>query len=123
MKRNFLKQISGFALLSIILVSLQSFVFNDDPKTVTGEVLDMKCYMASGAHGDDHKECAATCIEGGAPMGILTEDGTVYLLIKDSKKSDAYDEVAKHAGEKVTLTGTVSEKGGVQALIVSEVKA
>ncbi len=123
MKRNLLKKISGIGLLGIMLLAFQSFILNDDPKTVTGEILDMKCYMASGAHGDGHRECAATCIDGGSPMGILTDDGTVYLIIKDSKKSNAYDEVAKHAGEKVTLTGTVSEKGGVQALIVSEVKA
>ncbi|MEO6288628.1 MAG: hypothetical protein ABIO76_01835 [Ginsengibacter sp.] len=123
MKKNFLKQFAGFAFLAMLCLSFQSFIFNnDDPKTLTGEILDMKCYMASGAHGDGHKECAATCIDGGAPMGILTEDGKVFLLIKDSKNSAAYDEVKKFAGEKVTVTGTVSEKDGVQALIVSEVK-
>ncbi|MEO6187949.1 MAG: hypothetical protein ABIO82_04335, partial [Ginsengibacter sp.] len=61
MKRNLLKKISSIGLLSIMLLAFQSFVSNDDPKTVTGEILDMKCYMASGAHGDGHKECAATC--------------------------------------------------------------
>lgn len=103
---------------------LTSFIYkNDDSKTITGEILDMKCYMASGAHGDGHKDCSVSCITGGAPMGILTDDGKVYLLIKDGKHSDAYDDAKKLAGTKVTATGTVSEKGGVQALIVSEVKA
>jgi hypothetical protein len=123
MKKKF-KQIAGIAFISMLFLAFQSFVLtNDDPKTVTGEILDMKCYMASGAHGDGHKECAAMCIGGGAPMGILAEDGQVYLLIKDSKNSAAYDDAKKHAGETVTLTGTVAEKGGVQALIVTEVKA
>ena len=45
------------------------------------------------------------------------------LLIEDGKKSEAYEEAKKHAGEKVAITGTVTEKGGVQAIIVSEVKA
>ncbi len=124
MKKNYFKRIAGIAFLAAFFLSVQSFdLKNYDVKTVTGEILDMKCYMTSGAHGDGHKECAATCIKGGAPMGILTDDGKVYLLIKDSKNSDAYDDAKKFAGEKVTLTGTVSEKGGVQALIVSGVKA
>ncbi|MEO8412949.1 MAG: hypothetical protein ABI472_04790 [Ginsengibacter sp.] len=124
MKKNYFKQIAGIGFLGILFLSFQSFVFkNGDSKTVTGEILDMKCYMASGAHGDGHKECAATCIKGGSPMGILTDDGKVYLLIEDDKNTDAYDDAKKHAGDKVTLTGTVSEKGGVEALIVTEVKA
>ena len=124
MKKNLFKQIAGIAFLGILLLSFQSFISkNDDSKTVTGEILDMKCYMASGAHGDGHKECSATCIKGGAPMGILTDDGKVYLLIEGKKNSDAYDAAKKFAGENVTLTGTVSEKNGVQALIVTEVKA
>jgi hypothetical protein len=124
MKKNLLKQLAGAGLLAFIFLSFQSLIINnDDTKTVTGEILDMKCYMASGAHGDGHKECAATCINGGAPMGILTDDGKVYLLIEGSKNADAYDEAKKFAGEKVTLTGTFSDKNGVQALIVTEVKA
>ena len=124
MKKNYFKQIAGIAFLGILFLSFQSFIFkNDDSKTVTGEILDMKCYMASGAHGDGHKECAATCINGGAPMGILTDDGKVYLLIEGSKNSDAYNNAQKFAGEQVILTGTVSEKDGKQALIVTEVKA
>src|SRR6185295_564639 len=124
MKKNLLKKIAGMGLLGILFLFLQSFNFkNNDSKTVTGEILDMKCYMGSGAHGDSHKDCAITCIKGGAPMGILAEDGKVYLLVQDSKNAGAYDDAKKHAGEKVTVTGTLSEKGGVQALIVTEVKA
>ena len=124
MKKNYFKQIAGFAFLGFLLLSFQSFIFkNDDNKTVTGEILDMKCYMASGAHGDSHKDCAAMCVKGGSPMGILADDGKVYLLIEGKKNSDAYDNAKKLAGEKVTLTGTLSEKNGVQALIVTEVKA
>ncbi len=123
MRKKFLNPVSAVSILGIFLLTLVSFINkNGDTKTVTGEILDMKCYMASGAHGEGHKECAKTCIDGGAPMGILCDDGKVYLLIKDDKNADAYDDAKKYAGENVTLTGTESEKGGVQALIVAEVK-
>ena len=122
MKKNLLKKIAGISFSVLLFITLASFIYKKaETKTVTGEILDMKCYMSSGAHGEDHKDCAAMCVKGGAPMGILADDGKVYLLIV-GKDAAAYDEAKKMAGEMVTLTGTLSEKNGVQALIVTEVK-
>ena len=83
----------------------------------------MACYMAKGAHGDGHKDCAAACIKGGSPMGILTSDGKVYLLVENHDKKEAYTEVKKYAGEQVTVTGSITERGGLNGIIVNEVKA
>jgi hypothetical protein len=55
--------------------------------------------------------------------GILADDGKVYLLIESKDGAAAFEEAKKYAGETVTVTGTLSEKNGVQALIVTEVKA
>ena len=123
MKKNLLKKIANFPLPVLLFITLVSFIDKKgDPKTVTGEILDMKCYMTSGERGEGHKDCAASCIKGGAPMGILADDGKVYLLI-EGKSGTAFEEAKKHAGETVTVTGTLSEKNGVQALVVTEVKA
>ena len=123
MKKNLLKKIGKICFPVLLFIALTSFIDKKgEPKTVTGEILDMKCYMTSGEKGDGHKECAAMCIKGGAPMGILADDGKVYLLI-EGKNSGAFEEAKKHAGETVTVTGDLSEKKGVQALVVTEVKA
>ena len=123
MKKNFLKKIAGISFPVLLFITLASFIDKKvESKTVTGEILDMKCYMTSGAHGDSHKDCAAMCLKGGAPMGILADDGKVYLLIEGKNDSGAFEEAKKHAGETVTVTGTLSEKNGVQAIIVTEVK-
>ena len=123
MKKNLLKKITKISFPVFLFITLASFIYTKvETKTVTGEILDMKCYMTSGAHGDNHKDCAAMCIKGGAPMGILVDDGKVYLLIEGKNDSGAFEEAKKHAGETVTITGTLSEKNGVQALIVTEVK-
>jgi hypothetical protein len=122
MKKNLVKKIMEISFPILLFIGLASFAYvKFETKTVTGEILDMKCYMTDGKHGPDHKECAAMCIKGGSPMGILAEDGKVYLLI-EGKDEGAFDEAKKHAGETITVTGTLSEKKGVQALIVSEVK-
>jgi len=123
MKKNLLKKIAKTSFPVLLFITLASFIYAKvETKTVTGEILDMKCYMTSGAHGENHKDCAVTCIKGGAPMGILVDDGKVYLLIEGKNDSGAFEEAKKHAGETVTVTGTLSEKNGVQALIVTEVK-
>ena len=123
MKKNLLKKIAKTSFPVLLFITLASFIYAKiETKTVTGEILDMKCYMTSGAHGENHKDCAAMCIKGGAPMGILVDDSKVYLLIEGKNDSGAFEEAKKHAGETVTVTGTLSEKNGVQALIVTEVK-
>ena len=122
MKKN-LKQLAKITFSFFLLIALASFNYvKFETKTVTGEILDMKCYMTSGAHGPEHKDCAATCVKGGSPMGILADDGKVYLLVEGKDGAAAFEEAKKYAGEMVTLTGTLSEKNGVQALIVTEVK-
>ena len=122
MKKNLVKKIVERSFPILLFIGLASFAYvKFEDKTVTGEILDMKCYMTAGKHGPDHKDCAAMCIKGGSPMGILAEDGKVYLLI-EGKNDSAFEEAKKHGGETVTITGTLSEKNGVQALIVSEVK-
>ena len=119
----------NFRNLAVLLVtgftafSLSSFGQDKATTTVKGELLDMDCYMASGAHGNDHKSCADMCITGGAPMGVLTADGKVYLLVAGHKTKGPYDELKKHAGEEVTVTGTSTEKDGIKGIVVTEVKA
>lgn len=112
---------SILASLTLCFLCLESQA-QDESKTVSGEVLDMACYMAKGAHGEKHKSCAASCIKGGAPMGLLTDDGKVYLLVEDHNKKEAYAKVKEHAGEKVKVKGTASVKGGLQGLIVEELQ-
>ena len=123
------KSYFNFRTLVVLLItgctafSLSSFGQSKETTTVKGELLDLDCYMASGAHGNDHKSCADMCINGGAPMGVLTSDGKVYLVVAGHNKKEPYEELKKHAGEEVTVTGTVNEKDGIKGIVVSEVKA
>jgi len=122
MKPNLLKRAPRISFAILLAITLASFTYmNLESKTVTGEILDMKCFMASGDHGDSHKDCAQMCLKGGSPMGILGEDSKVYLLIQ-GKDAAPYEEARKHGGEMMTVTGTLSEKGGVQAIIVTDAK-
>jgi len=124
MKKKILDFKTLLCLLTICFTALTiSSSAQNKTATITGELLDMDCYMKSGAHGADHKSCSEMCVKGGSPMGVLTSDGKVFLLVADDSKKDAYDEAKKHAGEQVTVTGELSEKDGIKGLVVADIKA
>tara|TARA_B100000809_G_scaffold260767_1_gene308316 strand:+ start:1554 stop:1982 length:429 start_codon:yes stop_codon:yes gene_type:complete len=79
-------------------------------KVVTGEVVDLKCYVKAGDKGPAHAACAKGCIAAGGPVGLLMPAGDVVLLAPDEKMRA---HLAAHAAQKVTLSGKVSERSGV----------
>lgn len=93
--------------------------------TVTGELVDMACFMAHEGRGKKHAKCAEQCVLGGAPVGLVTADGKVYLLVEDHstpKAKKPYAQAKELVAETVTITGHAYERGGVQAVVVESVK-
>jgi hypothetical protein len=90
-------------------------------KSVTGEIVDLSCYLGHGAKGAAHKECAATCVANGGPMGLLTDKGVLYVLTMNHENPDAFNMAKKHAGDTVKVTGAVAMKSGTRALEVNAV--
>lgn len=83
--------------------------------TVTGEVLDMACYIASNLSGPDHAECAKTCIRKGLPVGIKSrDDGRVYLLVGDTNSLN--DQLADYAAKTITVKGKIRSRDGFAML-------
>lgn len=89
---------------------------------VTGEVLDMSCFLDHGAKGEGHAACAQACLDKGLPAGILSESGEVYLLLENHSKADAYAKAVEHAADDVKITGKVVTQGGVQGIVVEKVE-
>jgi hypothetical protein len=88
---------------------------------VTGEVLDMTCYIASNLSGPDHAECARVCIRSGEPAGIKAQDGKVYLLTGEPGHS-INAEVAEYAAKTVTIKGRQTIRDGFAQLQVEEIR-
>jgi hypothetical protein len=87
-------------------------------KEVTGEIVDMMCYVDHNAMGDKHAGCAEKCIKGGGPVGIVS-DGKAYLVVGAHKPMN--DELAPLAGKTVTLKGKMATNGGVSLLENAEI--
>jgi hypothetical protein len=77
------------------------------------------CYLDHGAKGEKHAECAAKCIKSGGPVGLLTKDDELYLVIGDHKPIN--DKLAAHAAKTITLKGKVVEKNGMKMIENAEI--
>lgn len=91
--------------------------------TVTGEVVDLGCYLGHGAKGEKHKECAQTCISNGMPMGVLTKTGQLYLLTLNHDDPAPYNSVKGMAGSDVKVTGATMVRNGMKAIEVKTAEA
>lgn len=86
---------------------------------VTGEVVDLACYLGHGATGAGHRDCARKCIASGLPVGIKSGE-TVYLAV-GKEHSPANPQLASLAAEQVTAEGEVSERDGVHLIAIEKV--
>ena len=89
-------------------------------QTIKGEVVDLMCYLDHGAKGDKHKGCAKKCIESGGPVGLLTADNQLYLVIGDHQPMNK--ELAAKAAQTVTLKGKVVERNGMKMIENAELQ-
>ena len=124
------RRVVGAALL--LALTLSPFAFAHDPsehgkenlsasaeKTVTGEIVDMMCYVDHNAVGEGHgQSCGAKCIKSGGPVGIVS-DGKAYLVVGEHKPMN--DQLAEYCGKTVTLKGKLADRGGIAMLENAEV--
>jgi hypothetical protein len=122
MKSRFIRNTTALVLGGAILAS-PAMIFAADSgaetKTITGEIVDLMCYLDHGAKGEKHKGCAEKCIKGGGPVGLVSGDD-IYLVIGDHKPMN--DELASLAAQKVTLKGKVVEKHGMKMIENAEIQ-
>ena len=91
-------------------------------KTITGEVVDMGCWLGHAARGADHISCATKCLNNGMPMGLLTSNGTLYLVTLDHDNADPYVSLKDMAGKNVSITGELLSRSGMKAIEASKVE-
>jgi len=98
---------------------------------VTGEMIDTWCYYSGVMGGPDavvgsaHHTCALWCSAGGIPVGLLADDGTVYMVIKWQGSADVADggTLLSVASHRLTADGMHYERDGIHYLVVEQVVA
>ena len=98
---------------------------NGKVETVTGEVVDVSCYLQLGKRGEAHVACGTKCLQNGQPIGLLADDGDLVILFAEEHhpRRDGLTHLQKVfvplLSKTVTVTGMETEMKGVHALFVS----
>ncbi|HEX7078915.1 MAG TPA: hypothetical protein VF363_10875 [Candidatus Eisenbacteria bacterium] len=99
--------------------------------TLTGEILDMGCYLSRGLRGELHRDCALKCIHSGIPMGLATADSTIYLLTQNHDRAmdpkffpppDPYEVCKLNAARQMIVSGWIWERDGIKEFEVKAAK-
>lgn len=115
------------AVKSLVVLSVAATLWGADSKakteTVKGYVLDSACAFTKGLEKPISRDCALACAKGGSPLVILTANGTIYWPIADTTPSTSQNEkLAPFAGQKVTASGKVFERGGSRAFVIETIE-
>lgn len=113
---------------ALAMVAAPAFA-NGEEVTIRGEFIDTWCYFSGVMGGPDavqgtaHHTCAIWCSAGGIPVGLLAEDGTVYMILAiggddQSASGQTQLELASH---DVTVAGNVFARDGLNYLVIDEV--
>jgi len=90
--------------------------------TVTGEAVDLWCYLEAGDRGPAKKQCATVCARAGNPIALLDRAGNIYLTAGLKSHQPAQPLLVDKMNEEVTVTGTLVKKGGVQMIYIDAVR-
>ena len=105
-----------------VAASAQAHEVSKHQTTIVGELVDTGCYLGHNGQGAGHVECATLCINGGMPVGVLTRQGTLYLVTMNHDNPDFYNKLKKMAGKMVAVTGPVFTRSGMKAIEITTFK-
>ncbi len=96
---------------------------------IRGEIIDTWCYYSGVMGGPDavvgssHHTCALWCSAGGIPVGLLGEDGQVYMVLKidGDDGSASGDTQLSLAAHEITADGLLYKRDGLNYIVVESV--
>ena len=125
----------GAVALTVSLVSAGSeearAAATAKPVEIKGEVIDTWCFLSGVMGGEDavvgtaHHTCALWCAAGGIPVGVLTEDGEIYMVLKIKGEGALAqsDQIMEIQSDVITAKGMHYVRDGVNYLVVENVVA
>lgn len=114
---------------AIFLVPVAGLAAEGERVEIRGEIIDTWCYYSGVMGGPDavvgtaHHTCALWCSAGGIPVGLLGEDGEVYMVLKieGDDQSASGDTQLRLASHEITADGMLYKRDGLNYLVVEEV--
>lgn len=87
---------------------------------ITGQVVDIACFVGHDSSGEKHAKCAEACARAGNPLAIF--DGKQIYLPVSMNHKNPNEKLMAFIEKKVKVTGTVLEKGGIKGIAIDKVE-
>lgn len=124
--------IAGCGIISILAAShspqrtsMAGDRANASTATIEGLLRDVACPIQNLDSNATHLslKCVRECVKGGSPLVILTKDGYLYFPISAKMPdTDQRKELMPLVGKYVRASGTVFERTGTHAIVITEIK-
>ncbi len=116
---------------SFVSINIASSATEAKPVEIKGEIIDTWCYLSGVMGGEDavvgsaHHTCALWCAAGGIPVGVLDEDGQIYMVLKLGGEGalTQSDNIMEIQSDRITAKGMHYVRDGVNYLVVEDVVA
>ncbi len=120
---------SSVIAAALLALASTAHAFEGERVQITGEIIDTWCYYSGvmgppdAVTGTAHHTCALWCSAGGIPVGLLGDDGEVYMVLKieGDDGSASGDTQLKLASHEITADGMLYRRDGLNYLVVEEV--
>ena len=123
-----MRRIATLALAGFLAIGAQgaaSAAVTPERVQVTGEIIDAWCYISEimYAEGTAHHQCALWCAAGGIPVGVLADDGQVYMILKigDDTTNVANPAILKIQTHRVSVDGNLYVRDGINYLLIDKI--
>ena len=90
--------------------------------TVTGEVVEMWCYLEAGDRGAAKKACATACAKAGNPIALVDDQGQLFVLAGLKSHQPAQELLLGKMSERVTITGTLVKNPNAKMIYIDAVR-
>ena len=123
--------ITGLVLAVLALPASAFAAAEPERVKVKGEIIDTWCYFSGVMGGPEstlgsaHHTCALWCAAGGIPVGLLAEDGTVYMVLKYEGDDHVTggDTILEVQSDLISADGLLYKRDGINYLVVEKVTA
>jgi hypothetical protein len=112
------------AFVAAVLFSAGILLAQQKAVAVEGYVLDSACAFTKNLEKPISRDCALACAKEGSQLVILSKDGTIYWPIDSATPAKGQNaRLLEFAGDHVTATGKLYERGGSHALVIESIRA
>lgn len=124
MLKKILATTALLAICALPLAAQQAAATAQAPSdvTLTGQVIDMNCFVTMGASGAGHKTCASACAKAGVALAILA-DGNIYMPVSAKPGDPQNSRLEPFAEGRVKVTGTHRMSNGIHTIEIKTIAA